>query len=53
MATDLAGQVKLLKVDVDSAPKLELRFDVQAIPTLLIMRGSGVIAQRTGVSAFG
>ncbi len=50
VATDLAGQVKLVKVDVDSAPKLQQRFRVQAIPTLLIMRGGEVIAQRTGAA---
>ena len=50
VATDLAGQVKLVKVDVDSAPKLQERFRVQAIPTLLIMRGGEVIAQRTGAA---
>ena len=50
MAADLAGQVKLVKVDVDSAPELQQRFRVQAIPTLLIMRRGEVIAQRTGAA---
>ena len=50
VATDLAGEVKLVKVDVDSAPKLQQRFRVQAIPTLLITRGGKVIAQRTGAA---
>jgi len=50
VAADLAGQVKLVKVDVDSASKLQQRFRVQAIPTLLIMRGGEVIAQRAGAA---
>ena len=38
LATELAGQLKLVKVDVDQAPRLSQRFDVQAVPTLLVLR---------------
>jgi len=50
VATDLAGDVKLVKVNVDEAPKLSERFAVQAIPTLLVMRGGQVIDRQTGAA---
>lgn len=48
VARDLAGTVKLAKVDVDAAPKTAARFAVQAIPTLLVMSGGDVKARRAG-----
>ena len=48
VARDLAGTVKLAKVDVDAAPKTAARFAVQAIPTLLVMSGGEVKARRAG-----
>ena len=40
VATELAGRVKLVKVNVDSSPGLQQRFRVQAIPALQALRGS-------------
>ena len=34
LAQERAGQVKLVKVDVDTSPALSQRFDIQAIPTM-------------------
>jgi thioredoxin 2 len=48
LARDLAGQVKLVKVNVDASPRLSQRFDVQAIPTLLMLRDGRVAARQTG-----
>ncbi len=48
VARDLAGSLKLAKVDVDAAPKTAARFAVQAIPTLLVMSGGEVKARRAG-----
>ena len=50
VAGQLAGRVKLVKVDVDSSPRLQRRFGVQAIPTLLILRDGEVVAQQTGAA---
>ena len=44
LARDLAGKVKLVKVNVDKAPRLPERFSVQAVPTLMLMRGRRIIA---------
>jgi thioredoxin 2 len=48
VARDLAGRVKLVKVDVDGAPALSRRFAVQAVPTLLLMQGGQVRARQSG-----
>lgn len=48
LATEHAGEVKLVKVDVDRAPALARRFSVQAVPTLLILDHGKVIAARSG-----
>jgi thioredoxin 2 len=50
VARELAGKVKLVKVDVDAAPKTSARFTVQAVPTLLVMRGSEVVARQAGAA---
>lgn len=50
LAHERAGQVKLVKVDVDKAPGLSQRFDVQAVPTLLVLRGGEVVARQTGAA---
>ena len=46
LATELAGTIKLVKVNADDAPQLSRRFEVQAIPTLVLMHhGKGVDKQ--------
>jgi thioredoxin 2 len=50
LATDLAGRVKLVKVNVDTAPALARRFEVQGIPTLLLLEGGTVVSRRTGAA---
>jgi thioredoxin 2 len=50
LAAEKAGEVKLVKVDVDRAPRLSSRFMVQAVPTLLIMHRGKVIARQAGAA---
>ncbi|HEY3904505.1 MAG TPA: thioredoxin [Streptosporangiaceae bacterium] len=50
VAGQLAGRVKLVKVNVDSSPRLQRRFGVQAIPTLLILRDGEIVARQTGAA---
>ena len=50
VATELAGRVKLVKVDVDAAPATSRRFQVQAVPTLLIMRDGAVLSRKSGAA---
>jgi hypothetical protein len=39
-------RVKLVKVNMDDSPKLQQRFNVMAIPTLMVLRRGQVAAQR-------
>jgi thioredoxin 2 len=50
IATDFAGRIKLVKVNVDEAPELSRRFAVQGIPTLLVTRDGEVVARQTGAA---
>ena len=50
VAAELAGRIKLVKVNVDSAPRLQQRFGVQAIPTLLVLHNGQVAARQTGAA---
>jgi len=50
LAGEMAGQLKLVKVNVDQAPKLQQRFGVQAIPTLMVLRKGQVIARHAGAA---
>ncbi len=50
LATEMAGRVKLVKVNVDDSPKLQQRFGVQAIPTLMVLRKGQVVVRRAGAA---
>jgi thioredoxin 2 len=50
VATDMAGRLKLVKVNVDDSPRLQQRFGVQSIPTLLIMRDGKVTSRQVGAA---
>jgi thioredoxin 2 len=50
VAHELAGQVKLVKVDIDQNPRLAQRFQVQAVPTLLLLDKGEVISRKTGAA---
>jgi len=48
MAGELAGRVKVVKVNVEGAPQLSRRFSVQTSPTLLILEEGRTVACRCG-----
>jgi thioredoxin 2 len=50
VATELRGRIKLVKVNVDDSPKIQQRFAVQAIPTLLVLRHGEVVARQAGAA---
>jgi thioredoxin 2 len=50
LATERAGQLKLVKVDVDKAPGISQRFAVQAVPTLLLLDQGKVLARQSGAA---
>ncbi|WP_328861801.1 thioredoxin [Streptomyces sp. NBC_00306] len=50
VAHELAGRIKLVKVDVDQAPRIAQRFQVQAVPTLLLLDNGEMIARQAGAA---
>src|SRR5689334_5013638 len=50
LATQRAGELKLVKVDVDKAPRLSQRFEVRAVPTLMVLRDGEVLARQPGAA---
>jgi thioredoxin 2 len=45
---ELAGRLKVVKVNVDEAPEISQRFAVQGIPTLLLLRDGRVVSRQVG-----
>ena len=50
LARERPGRIKLVKVAVDKSPGLSRRFDVQAIPTLMVMVDGKVAARQAGAA---
>lgn len=48
LAAELAGELKVVKVNVDEAPRTAARFDARSIPTLVVLRGGQVVARQVG-----
>ena len=50
VVASLARQFKVCKVNTESNPQLAAKFDVQAIPTLLVFRRGAVVRRYEGVT---
>jgi thioredoxin 2 len=50
LAGEKPGQFKLVKVNVDEAPRLQQRFGVQSIPTLMVFRDGQIVSRQTGAA---
>jgi thioredoxin 2 len=48
IATDLAGLIKVVKVDVDASPRTAARFEVRAVPRVLLFDRGRLVSDRTG-----
>lgn len=48
VATELDGQLKITKVDVDAEAALAAQFGITAIPTLLLFKGGQIVDQMRG-----
>ena len=48
LAGELAGKLKLVKVNADDNPKVSRRFEVQSIPTLVILDHGQVVDKQIG-----
>ena len=50
LAGEKPGQIKLVKVNVDESPRLQQRFGVQSIPTLMVFRDGQVVSRQAGAA---
>lgn len=50
LARQYAGRVKLVKVNVDEAPRTAGRFTARSIPTLLLLKDGRVVASQIGAA---
>lgn len=50
IATERAGRIKLVKVDVDANPAVAQRFEARAVPTLLVLRDGAIVARQAGAA---
>ncbi|MDI3312942.1 MAG: thioredoxin [Mycobacterium sp.] len=50
LATERAGKLKLVKINVDTAPAVSGRFGVQAVPTLLVIDHGQLLARQAGAA---
>jgi thioredoxin 1 len=51
LATEFAGKLKIVKVNVDEAPDLAQNFGIRSIPTLLVFKGGVVADQAVGAKS--
>ena len=48
LADELAGKVKVVKVNIDEAPEAPTKYGVRGIPTLMIFKNGEVVDTRVG-----
>jgi thioredoxin 2 len=48
LAADEAGRVKVVKVNVDTAPRIAVRYGASSIPTLLVLNRGREVARQVG-----
>ena len=49
-ARNRAGKVKVVKLDIDSAPEIASRYGLQSIPTLMLARGGKEVDRLVGAA---
>ena len=49
LATELAGRVRVVKLNVDDNPGTAARFDLRSIPTLLVLKDGREVDRLVGV----
>jgi thioredoxin 1 len=51
LSAELAGKLKIVKVNVDEAPDLAQQFGIRSIPTLFVFKGGKVVDQAMGAKS--
>lgn len=50
IANDMAGKLKVVKINIDENPSAPTQYAVRSIPTLLLFKGGKVIGQHIGAA---
>ena len=53
ISKEMAGKVKIVKMNVDENPGVPGKFGIRSIPTLMIFKGGQLAAQKVGASPKG
>lgn len=48
VSKEMAGQVKIVKIDVDTNPQITNNYQIQAMPTLIMFKGGEIAGRHTG-----
>ncbi|MGI9525212.1 MAG: thioredoxin [Hyphomicrobiaceae bacterium] len=48
VAKEMAGKVKIAQINVDDNPEITTKYQIQAMPTLIMFKGGEVAARHTG-----
>ena len=49
VAREMAGKVKIIKIDVDKNQQIAMRFQVQGVPTLALFKNGNLLWKQSGV----
>jgi len=53
LSNEMAGKVKIVKLNVDENPRVAAQFGIRSIPTLMIFKGGQLAAQKVGAASKG
>ncbi len=48
VAKEMAGKIKIVKVNIEEAPEVPTKFGLRGVPTLMIFKGGKVVDTRVG-----
>jgi thioredoxin 1 len=50
IATEMAGKIKVVKLNVDENPATSAKYGIRSIPTLMVFKGGKLVAQKAGAA---
>lgn len=51
LSSEFSGKVKIVKMDVDEAPKTPEMFNIQSIPTMIMFKNGEMVDKRLGAQS--
>ncbi len=50
IAAEMAGKIKVVKLNVDENPATSAKYGIRSIPTLMVFKGGKLVAQKAGAA---